>query len=68
MLPLILCSGLIGEDRLREAMTTMGDRWTDEMVDELFHTSPITAGNFDYIEFIRTLKHGHKVRSSVMKV
>ena len=39
----------------------MGDRWSDEMVDELFHTSPINEGNFDYVEFIRTLKHGHKV-------
>ena len=36
----------------------MGDRWNDEMVDELFHGAPIANGLFDYIEFTRTLKHG----------
>ena len=37
---------------------TMGDRWTEDAVDNLFHGAPITAGRFDYIEFTRTLKHG----------
>ena len=41
-------------------MTTMGDRWSDEMVDELFHGAPINQGMFNYQEFIRTLKHGAK--------
>ena len=36
----------------------MGDRWTDDKVDELFHGAPINNGVFDYIEFTRTLKHG----------
>lgn len=39
-------------------MTTMGDRWSDEMVDELFHGAPIDQGQFNYPDFIRTLKHG----------
>lgn len=52
--------GGITEDRLREIMTTMGDRWSDEMVDELFHGAPIDKGMFDYSEFIKTLKHGAK--------
>jgi len=36
----------------------MGDRWTDDMVDELFHCSPISAGQFNYIDFVRAIKHG----------
>ena len=39
-------------------MTTMGDRWTDDMVDELFHGAPINSGVFNYLEFTRLLKHG----------
>ncbi|ELT88589.1 hypothetical protein CAPTEDRAFT_166360 [Capitella teleta] len=53
-------AGMIGEDKLREIMTTMGDRWSDDMVDELFHGAPIHNGNFNYLDFIRTLKHGAK--------
>jgi len=37
---------------------TMGDRWTDDMVDELFHCSPISAGQFNYVDFVRAIKHG----------
>jgi len=39
-------------------MTTMGDRWTDDKVDELFHCSPINAGQFNYVDFVRAIKHG----------
>ena len=39
-------------------MTSMGDRWTDDQVDDLFHGAPIHNGMFNYQEFIRTLKHG----------
>ncbi|KAK2144198.1 hypothetical protein LSH36_777g02106 [Paralvinella palmiformis] len=53
-------AGIISEDRLREIMTSMGDRWTDEMVDELLHGAPIKDGFFNYNEFIKTLKHGAK--------
>lgn len=37
---------------------TMGDRWPEELVDELFHGAPIKDGLFDYTEFTRMLKHG----------
>ena len=37
---------------------TMGDRWPEEMVDDLFHGAPIKDGMFDYTEFTRMLKHG----------
>ncbi|NXQ04225.1 MLRN protein, partial [Vidua macroura] len=51
----------IQEDYLRELLTTMGDRFTDEEVDELYREAPIDKkGNFNYIEFTRILKHGAK--------
>ncbi|VBB28955.1 unnamed protein product [Acanthocheilonema viteae] len=53
-------SGFLNEDRLRELLTTMGDRYTDEQVDELFRDAPIKNGMFDYVEFTRMLKHGTK--------
>ncbi|VDD85902.1 unnamed protein product [Enterobius vermicularis] len=53
-------SGTLNEDRLRELLTTMGDRYTDEQVDELFRDAPIKNGQFDYVEFTRMLKHGTK--------
>ena len=39
---------------------TMGDRWSEDMVDDLLHGAPIADGMFDYVEFTRTLKHGSK--------
>jgi len=36
----------------------MGDRWTEDKVDELFHCSPISAGQFQYVDFVRAIKHG----------
>ena len=54
-------SGAIQEDYLRELLTTMGDRFTDEDVDELFREAPIDKkSNFNYVEFTRILKHGAK--------
>ena len=53
-------SGVISEDRLRELLTTMGDRYTHDQVDELFRDAPIKNGMFDYVEFTRMLKHGTK--------
>lgn len=52
--------GLIPEERLRELLTTMGDRFSDEDVDEMYREAPIKNGLFDYIEFTRILKHGAK--------
>ncbi|KAI6242384.1 putative myosin regulatory light chain [Aphelenchoides fujianensis] len=51
-------SGTIPEERFREIMTTMGERFTDEQVDELLRDAPIKDGKFDYVEFTRVLKHG----------
>ncbi|XP_004703114.2 myosin regulatory light chain 12B-like [Echinops telfairi] len=54
-------TGTIQEDYLRELLTTMGDRFMDEEVDELYREAPIDKkGNFNYIEFTRILKHGAK--------
>lgn len=36
----------------------MGDRWNDEMVDELFHCTPIESGNVLYPQLVKTIKHG----------
>lgn len=53
-------SGNLNEERLRELLTSMGDRFTDEEVDEMYREAPIKSGMFDYIEFTRILKHGAK--------
>ena len=53
-------NGFLHEDRLRELLTTMGDRFTDEEVDEMYREAPIKQGMFDYHEFTRILKHGAK--------
>ncbi|CAJ0919516.1 unnamed protein product [Ranitomeya imitator] len=59
--PILQPAGHIPEEYLRELLTTMGDRFTDEEVDELFREAPIDKkGNFNYIEFTRILKHGAK--------
>ncbi|MCP6198886.1 hypothetical protein NL445_28030, partial [Klebsiella pneumoniae] len=49
---------VIGEERLRELLTTLGDRFTDDDVDEMLREAPIRDGLFDYVEFTRILKHG----------
>ncbi|ULU01632.1 hypothetical protein L5515_004587 [Caenorhabditis briggsae] len=53
-------SGKLNEEHLRELLTTMGERYTEEQVDELFRDAPIKNGQFDYVEFTRMLKHGTK--------
>lgn len=52
--------GVINEERLRELLTSMGDRFTDDEVDEMYREAPIKGGLFDYVEFTRILKHGAK--------
>lgn len=52
--------GVINEERLRELLTSMGDRFTDDEVDEMYREAPIKSGLFDYVEFTRILKHGAK--------
>ncbi|KCV70383.1 myosin regulatory light chain 2 [Fonticula alba] len=52
-------SGTIPADVLREALTTMGERFTQEEVDIMFKgVKPDAQGNFNYREFVRVLKHG----------
>jgi len=53
--------GYLKEDYLRDLLMTMGDRFSSEEVDEMYHGAPIDAnGNFNYIEFTRMIKHGSK--------
>ncbi|KAI9101177.1 hypothetical protein DFS34DRAFT_592067 [Phlyctochytrium arcticum] len=52
-------TGMINGDVLREYMTSMGDRFTDEEVDVMFKGAPVGAkGEFNYREWTRVLKHG----------
>ncbi|SAM02886.1 hypothetical protein [Absidia glauca] len=52
-------TGTIDADYLRECMTTMGDRFTDEEVDIMFKGPALDdSGLFNYREFVRVLKHG----------
>jgi myosin regulatory light chain 12 len=53
-------AGKIHEDYLREILTTFGDRFTDDQVDDMYKEAPIKDGMFDYGEFTRILKHGVK--------
>ncbi|CAF4167255.1 unnamed protein product [Rotaria sp. Silwood2] len=53
-------TGTISEERLRDLLMSMGDRYTDEEVDELFKDAPIKNGLFDYQEFVKILKYGRK--------
>ena len=50
------------EENLRELLTTMGDRFTEEEVDEMYREAPIKNGQFNYRDFVRILKHGTKDR------
>jgi len=38
----------------------MGDRFNDDQVDDMFREAPIDqrTGDFNYIEFVKILKHG----------
>ncbi|KAI8609861.1 hypothetical protein BC830DRAFT_1148549 [Chytriomyces sp. MP71] len=52
-------TGSIDADLLREYMTTMGDRFTDEEVDIMLKGAPMDdENNFNYRDFVRVLKHG----------
>ena len=47
--------------RLRDLLVSMGDRFTEDEVDEMFREAPVDAqGRFDYNAFTRVLKHGTK--------
>ncbi|KAI9270352.1 hypothetical protein BDA99DRAFT_501531 [Phascolomyces articulosus] len=52
-------NGKINAESLRESMTTMGDRFTDQEVDIMFKGARIDEqGYLDYKDFVRVLKHG----------
>ncbi|KAI8055469.1 hypothetical protein BDF22DRAFT_677281 [Syncephalis plumigaleata] len=52
-------NGRIHAEHLREYLTTMGDRFTDDDVDILFKGDMIDRnGYFDYQKFVRVLKYG----------
>lgn len=53
-------TGKIHEDYLREILTTFGERFTDDQIDDMYKEAPIKDGMFDYVEFTRILKHGAK--------
>jgi len=54
-------SGMIHEERLRELLLTIGDRFSEDDVDEMYREAPIDKnGLFNYQEFTRILKHGAK--------
>jgi len=54
-------TGFIHEEKLRELLMTIGERFSDEDVDEMYREAPIDKnGMFNYIEFTRILKHGAK--------
>ena len=56
--------GNISEERLRDLLVSIGDRFTDEECEELLRDAPIKNGLFDYVEFTRILKHGRKEEDS----
>ena len=45
-----MISGKLNEEYLRELLTTMGDRFNDDQVDDMFREAPIdtNTGDFDY--------------------
>lgn len=54
-------SGFIHEDHLWELLTTRGNRFIDEEVEEMYHKVPMDKkGNFNSMEFILILQHGTK--------
>lgn len=63
-------SGLISEDRLRELLTTMGQRFSHDQVflallpslkvDDLLRDAPLRNGLLDYVELTRLMKNGRK--------
>ena len=52
--------GKIPEERFREAMMTMGDRLSEDVVDDILRGAPVDAktGQLDYVKFTHVLKHG----------
>uniref|UniRef100_A0A914D2R2 EF-hand domain-containing protein n=1 Tax=Acrobeloides nanus TaxID=290746 RepID=A0A914D2R2_9BILA len=60
-------SGVIQVEEFRRVLTTMGDKYTEEQVEEFLRDAPIKDGKFDYVEFIRQLKNGVQDDSEAKK-
>lgn len=53
--------GVLNEDKLRPLLMGMGDRFNDDECDEMFRLANADdEGNFNYLEFVKTIKHGAK--------
>jgi len=50
--------GFLEEGKLREMLMTMGDRFTEDDVDEVLRSVPIENGKLDYSKLTRIIKHG----------
>lgn len=61
-------TGCIPEERLRDLLVTMGDRFTEEQVDEIFRDAPIKDGMFFYKDFTKILKYGTKEKDDKQDV
>jgi len=54
-------SGVIQEDHMRRLLMSMGERFTEDECDEMFNEAEVDKkGNFNYIDFVRLIKHGPK--------
>lgn len=54
-------SGVIQEDNMRRLLMSMGERFTEDECDEMFNEAEVDKkGNFNYIDFVRLIKHGPK--------
>jgi len=54
-------SGFINEDTMRELLKSMGERFTEEECDDMFSEAQVDKkGNFNYLEYVRLIKHGPK--------
>jgi len=53
--------GSINEDTMRELLKSMGERFTEEECDDMFNEAEVDKkGNFNYVEYVRLIKHGPK--------
>jgi len=54
-------TGVIQEDSMRALLMSMGERFTEDECDEMFNEAEVDKkGNFNYVDFVRLVKHGPK--------
>merc|ERR1719460_2201784 len=57
-------SGTINEDDMRNMLTSMGERFTEDECDEMFNEAEYdkkVKTNFDYCKYVKLIKHGPPV-------